>query len=151
MNFDEINKIYSHMRKAIYPNVKCVWNKVSTEEILIDRYLSSVDDNTTYKLLAMPFLVNAEEYLKRYKEKCIIYYNTPEPADGLMLFLHQISPSVHVHSRLFCWVENNEVYDYITCMVFHKKSEDAVKFIDSSFDIARKGNTEEKPAGFGFK
>ena len=151
MNFDEINKIYGHMRIAVYPNVKTVWN-TSTEEVLIDRYLSVIDDNRKYKLLCMPFLVDAESFLKRYSDNCIIYYNTPDPADGLMLFIHQISPTIHIHSRFFCWVENNEVHDYIAALVFHKDSSEAVKFIDSNFDIARQGNTEEREnSGFGFK
>lgn len=152
MNFDEINQIYEHMRKAVYPNVQSVWKEVSTEEVLIDKYLAIVDDNRKYKLLCMPFLVDAEKFLKRHKERCIIYYNTPDPADGLMLFIHQISPSVHVHSRFFCWIENNEVHDYLACLVFHKDSSLAVKFIDETFDLRRTGNTEEteKP-GFQFK
>jgi hypothetical protein len=150
MNFDEINKIYEHMRKSVYPNVQTVWKTVSTEEVVIDKYLSVIDDNRIYKLLALPFLVDAESFLKRYKERCIIYYNTPDPNDGLMLYIHQISPTVHLHSRYFCWVENNIVHDYIAGLVFHKNDKEAMEFIDSCFDLAKTGNTEEMrtPSGF---
>lgn len=152
MNFDEINKIYSHMRTVVYPNVKTVWDSVSTETVIIDKYLSVVDDNRVYKLLAMPYLVRPEDYLKRFKERCIIFYNTPDPGDGLVLFIHQISPSLHIHSRYFCWIENNEVHDYIACLVFHRESHEATQFIDANFDLARSGNTEEKiNAGFRVK
>lgn len=151
MNFDDINKIYTHMSQSIYPNVQTVWDNVSTEEVLIDRYLSSVDDNRLYKVIAVPYLMNAAKFLKAYKEKCVIFYNTPDPQDGLLLFIHQISPSVHVHSRFFCWVENNDIHDYLTSLVFHKKSDDAVNFINSSFQYARSGNTEERvKSGFQF-
>lgn len=150
MNFDDINKVYEHMRKAVYPNVQTRWDNVSTEDVLIDKYLSVIDDNRTYKLLAMPFLVSTEKFLKRYKDNCIIFYNTPDPADGLMLFIHQISPTLHVHSRFFCWVENKEVHDYLACLVFHKDSKDAVQFIDECFDLKQIGNTEECDEHPGF-
>lgn len=150
MNFDDINKIYEHMRSAVYPNVQTQWNNVSTEEVLIDRYLAVIDDNRKYKLLAMPFLVDAEKFLKRHKDNCIIFYNTPDPADGLMLFIHQISPTLHVHSRFFCWVENHEVHDYLACLVFHKDSNEAVSFIDSCYDLKQEGNTEEAAERPGF-
>jgi len=152
MNFDDINKIYEHIRVVVYPNVQCLWNNVSTEEILIDKYLSTIDDNRKYKLLAIPFLIDTELFLKRHKEQCIIYYNTLNPLDGLMLFIHQITPSLHIHSRLFCWIENNQVYDYITCLAFHKKdSSEAVKFIDDTFSIKCKGNTEDHRNSTGFR
>jgi hypothetical protein len=101
----------------------------------------------------MPFLVDSESFLKKYKERCIIFYNTPDPQDGLMLTVHQISPALHVHSRFFCWVENNEIHDYTACLLFHKDGEDAKEFLKDNFDIACTGNTEEKtsPGGFGFK
>lgn len=151
MNFDEINQIYTHMRKAVYPNVQSVWKEVSTEDMLIDKYLAVIDDNRKYKLLAMPYLVSAEKFLKRHKEQCIIYYNTPDPADGLMLFIHQISPSLHIHSRFFCWVEKDQVHDYLACLVFHKDSSEAVEFIDKTFDLRCEGNTEETDnPGFRF-
>lgn len=152
MNFDEINRIYNHMRLVVYPNVQSLWNTVSTETVIIDKYLSAIDDNQSYKLLAMPYLVKTEEFLKRFKENCVIFYNTPDPGDGLALFIHQISPTLHIHSRFFCWVENNEIHDYTACLVFHKESEEAVKFINDNFDLSRVGNTEEKTnAGFKFK
>lgn len=139
------------MRMKIYPNVKTVWKNVSTEEVLIDRYLSVVDDNRKYKLLCVPYLVDTESFLKRYKDRCIIFYNTPDPSDGLMLFIHQINPQLHIHSRFFCWVENGETYDYIASLVFHKDSQEALSFIDSNFDIRCEGNTEESSrVGFNF-
>jgi len=150
MNFDEINKVYEHMRTAVYPNVQTLWNTVSTEEVLIDRYLSVIDDNRKYKLLAMPFLVSPEKFLKRWKENCIIFYNTPDPADGLMLFIHQISPTLHIHSRFFCWVENKIVYDYLACLVFHKDHKEAIKFIDGCYDLRQEGNTEDSTEHPGF-
>lgn len=150
MNFNEINDVYLHMKKSVYPNVKTVWD-TSTETILIDRYLSVIDDNRTYKLLCVPYLMDSESFLKKYKEQCIIFYNTLNQADGLMLFIHQVSPTVHIHSRFFCWYENGRVRDYISSLVFYKNYEDAVKFIDENFVISRSGNTEENEnAGFGF-
>lgn len=140
------------MRKAVYPNVQTLWKEVSTEEVLIDKYLAVIDDNRKYKLLCMPYLINTEKFLQRYKDRCIIYYNTPDPGDGLMLFIHQISPTLHVHSRFFCWVEKEQVHDYLACLVFHKDSSEATKFIDGTFDLRQTGNTEETNSpGFQFK
>lgn len=139
------------MRNHIYPHVQSVWNDVSTEEVIIDKYLSIIDDNRKYKLLAMPFLVKSESFLKKHKERCIIFYNTPDPADGLMLTIHQISPSLHIHSRLFCWTESDEVHDYMTCLLFHKNSDEAVQFMNSNFELAREGNTEDKSHLTGFR
>lgn len=150
MNFDEINQIYEHIRNAVYPNVQTMWKNISTEEILIDKYLSIIDDNRKYKLLAMPYLLNTETFLKKHKQQCIIFYNTPDPADGLMLFIHQISPTLHIHSRLFCWVENKVVHDYLTSLVFHKDDKEAIKFIDDSFEFKQTGNTEESAEKPGF-
>jgi hypothetical protein len=150
MNFDDINKIYGKMKTDVYPHVKTVWQGVSTETVVIDRYLSIIDDSKDYKLLAVPYLIKSEEFLKQYKENCIIFYNTPDPNDGLMLFIHQITPTLHVHSRYFCWVENNEPHDYLSCLVFHKHYHDAVKFINDNFHFACKGNTAER-ATSGFK
>jgi hypothetical protein len=151
MNFDEVNNIYRHMRDKIYPNVQTVWHDVPTEEVLIDRYLSVIDDNRKYQLLCVPYVVDGELFFKRHKDQCIIFYNTPDPGDGLMLTIHQISPTLHIHSRFFCWVENKQVYDYVSSLVFFRKPDEALKFIDSNFDIAREGNTEENTnAGFNF-
>lgn len=150
MNFDDINKIYKHMCVAVYPHIQSPWN-VSTETILVDKYLSGFKDCDEYKLLCVPFLMKSEAFLKRYLKKCVVFYNTPDPADGLMLFIHQISPTLHVHSRFFCWVENNEVHDYTAAIVFYKDSDDALKFINGNFDIAREGNTEDRSDRSGFK
>lgn len=150
MNFDDINKIYEHMKTVVYPHVKTEWKDVSTEEVLIDKYLAVIDDNRKYKLLAMPFLVNTEKFLKEYKKNCIIFYNTPDPADGLMLFIHQISPSLHVHSKFFCWVENHKVHDYLACLLFHKDSKEAVDFMDKCYDLKQEGNTEDSEQKLGF-
>jgi hypothetical protein len=39
----------------------------------------------------------------------------------------------------------------VTNLVFFKKPDEALRFIDSNFDIAREGNTEENTnAGFNF-
>lgn len=84
MNFDEINMVYTHLKNDIYPNVQTLWNCVSTESVLIDKYLSVIDDNRTYQLLAVPYLINPKLFLKRHKNKCVIFYNTPDPKDGLM-------------------------------------------------------------------
>lgn len=151
MNFDEVNKIYTHMRDKIYPNVQTLWKDVSTEEILIDKYLSIIDDNRKYQLLCVPYVVDAEQFFKRHKDRCIIFYNTPDPGDGLMLTIHQISPTLHVHSRFLCWVENKQVHDYVTSLVFFRNPDEAIQFINSNFDIAKEGNTEENTnAGFNF-
>jgi hypothetical protein len=156
MNFDDFNKLYKYLESKIYPNVQCKWENVSTETILIDRYLSTVDDNRVYKLLTVPYLVEPESFLKRYKENCIIFYNTPEPKDGL-LFIHQLPPDnnyetyVHIHSRLFCWIENEKVHGYIQPSIFYKNYKDCLSFMKRNFDIAATGNTEEKVVGFNLK
>ncbi len=138
------------MSKVIYPNVQTVWKDVSTEEVLIDKYLSAVDDNRKYSLLAIPYCFDAEKFLRKYKERCIIYYNTPRLEDGLMLFIHQLSPTLHLHSRLFCTVEKNRVHDYISTLVFYRNHEDATKFIHEAFSLSKKGDTDDNPHG-GFK
>jgi hypothetical protein len=151
MNFDEINTIYKHIQTAVYPNVQTLWKKVSTEEVIIDKYLSIIDDNRIYKMLAIPFLVKPEAFFKKYKERCIIFYNTPDPSDGLLLSIHQISPTLHIHSRFFCWVDNKKLHDYLACLVFHKDVKEAVNFMNSNFDLACTSNTEdcgEKPGFF---
>lgn len=152
MNYDEINKVYQHMKAVVYPNVQTLWKNVSTEEVIIDRYLSVIDDARLYKMLAIPYLFRTEDFLKRYKERCIIFYNTPDPIDGLMLMIHQITPTLHIHSRLFCRVEscNGDVFDYTASLVFHKDSKEAVQFINDNQDLARQGNTEER-SNAGFK
>lgn len=152
MNFDEINTIFNHMKTEVYPNSQTVWDVVSTEEVIIDKYLSVIDDNRKYKLLALPYLLRTSDFLKKYKEKCVIFYNTPDPQDGLMLFIHQITPTIHIHSRFFCWVENGTVHDYLASLIFYKNSDEAIAFINNNFDLARTGNTEERVnSGFNLK
>jgi hypothetical protein len=147
MNFDDINKIYAHLRDNIYPYVKTVWN-TSTEDVLVDKYLSVIDDARKYQLICVPYLFNAELFFKKYYDNCIIFYNTVDPTDGLMLTIHQINPGLHVSSRLFCWVENGQSYDYLSSLLFYKNYTDAVDFIVKNEELKRVGNTEETKAGF---
>ncbi len=152
MNFDDVNSIYKHMRGNIYPNVQTLWKNVSTEQILMDKYLEGVGSVFSYSMLVVPFLIDAPRFLKDHKEKCIIFYNTPEPGAGLMLCIHQISPTLHMHSRYFCWIENTIIHDYMESLVFYKDHNDAIKFIDESFAYAKTGNTEETiKKGFQFQ
>lgn len=144
MNYNDINDIYTYMKDNVYPYVKTVWKDVSTEEILIDRYLAVIDDNTKYKLLAIPYLINPRLFYERFKDNCIIFYNTPDPGDGLLLTIHQITPTLHIHSRFFCWVEQSTVHSYLACLVFHREHQDALQFIHNNYDLRRIGNTEER-------
>jgi hypothetical protein len=68
-----------------------------------------------------------------------------------MLTIHQINPTLHVHSRLFCWVEHEITHDYVASLIFHKNHKDAIKFIDSNFDIKKTGNTEDTSDRAGFR
>ena len=144
MNYNEINKIYEYMKTDIYPHCNEQWDNISTEEILIDRYLSNIDDTRKYKLLAVPYLMKSDEFLKKFKRECIVTYNTIDPADGLLLFIHQIDVDLHLASRLFCWVENDKVQNYIASLIFHKNLIKAVKFVTDNSWLRCEGDTEER-------
>lgn len=150
MNFDEINKIYEYISTSVYPHLKCRWSKTVTSELVVDKYLSIIDTDPNYQLLAVPYLFDPLLFLKKFVDNCIIYYNTTDPSDGLMLILHQMAPKLHVHSRLVAWVENDVVHSYLTSLVFHKNGEDAIKFMNDNSGLKKHGNTADRKSG-GFK
>lgn len=143
MNYTDINKIYTHMKTEIYPHVHSPWKNVSTETCVIDKYLSAIGDNRTYKLLAIPYLIKPNNFLKKHKDRCVIFYNTPDPKDGMMLTVHQITPTLHIHSRYFCWVEKDIVLDQLSCLIFTRESSDGINFINDTFELALTGNTDD--------
>jgi len=150
MNFDDINAIYEHTSKTVYPYVKSVWTDVSTEGQLIGRYLISLKQraDTDYKSFFVPYMFDTRLFLEKYTKQCIIYYNTTNPADGQMLFIHQLSPTVHLHSRYSCWMEHNRVHDYTASIIFTTDYDNAIKFVNENYNLRKTGNTENKDLGF---
>ncbi len=146
MNYDDFNLIYKYEKEHIYPNIQCIWNKVSSPEASMDGYLLAIgDDPHRYKYLSIPYFMKPDDFLKKYKDNCIIFSSPSNPQEGTMAFIHQINPRVHLFSRLYCFIDKNKVHGYIVSGCLYKDYNEAIKFIDQSFDLAQTGSTDETP------
>jgi hypothetical protein len=152
MNYNALNQVAEYIEKEIYPLCKPHSSDFCKSfDTYINRVCRSNDGYLNYNLLSLHFAVSPVEFLKHYQNKLMYVSNTSDPNLGMMVYTHQISPTFHSLSRLYCWVENHVVYSHLFIMVAHNNFDEFVEFSKECRKMACSGNTEENhSAGFKF-
>ena len=155
MNYDTFNKIQTFWRSNIFPYLKqhVVINTFS-DYITRFAHLPSgkwIKDHEKFNIVRVHMFIDPVKYLKHFEKKCVTFYTPPKVEEGSYKIIHQISPTLHVESTLWMWVEREEIQSYLSLVACLHKDSEYVKFLDVIDEFAMTGDTE-KPItnGFGF-
>jgi len=150
MNFDSINKVYDYFRSEILPHLN--WS-INVSDF--SNYLSTMSSvpsckwlKTEGKVFPINYLINPSEFVKKYHKKCVAFFPSNDPKDGMVQIIYQISPNFHVFARLYNWIEQENMESYLSIVVVFEKKEDFVNFYDENKPMRLSGNTYKKLAGF---
>lgn len=149
MNYDHLNKVHDYWVKEILPNLSHHIAINSFDDYLkqmsilpCGKWLKEFD---SVKIVRVPFSVDPAEFSKVYKEHCVAYCCPSKPEDGLHRIIYQLSPTFHIESAVWIWVENEIVQSYMSLFICFKDREELLKFFDAVLPMRRTGNTEENP------
>ena len=148
MNYDQLNQVYDFWRKDILPNLSHKFTVDSFNEYLKRfSFLPSgkwLKDMEKVKLNRIGFAVDSKKFAKQYKDCCVAYNAPMKPEDGLQRIIYQISPTLHVESSLWIWIEKNELQQYTSLFAAYHDEEEFLVFVDDLYKKMRKeGNTED--------
>ena len=154
MNYDHLNKISDYWSDKILPHLTCYFSIQSFDDYLKEfsfgnsgqwlRYLNKV------RLQKALFVVDPEQFVKKYAGHCITHSTPAKPEDGFHRFIYQISPTLHVEGALWVWIEHELVQAHMSLFSCFKDEKEYLKFIRDIHSIRKSGNTEDKPVAGGF-
>lgn len=154
MNYDNLNTIYKHWRKDIYPHLACHMTITSFDDYVKRfSFLSSgkwLRDWDCAKLSRLGFAVNLEKFVKKYKDHCVSFSAGGKPEEGIQRIVYQISPTLHVEATVWMWMENDILQSYASLIACYHKEDEFLHFFDAVYSIRKEGNTEEKETAGGF-
>lgn len=110
-----------------------------------------IRDHEKFNIVRVHSFVDPIKFLKHFEKKCVTYYTPPKVEEGPYKIIVQVSPTLHVESTLWMWIEREELQSYLSLVVcFHKEAEYA-KFLDIIAEFVMTGDTEKPTSGgFGF-
>lgn len=118
-------------------------------------YLSRVSEapscrwiRSELKVFPINYFFNPVEFVKKYEKKCIMFSPIPNPQEGAIMMVYQISPTLHIGARLFHWIEQDKVWAYLTVACAYRNHEEYLTFFDENKTLRMTGNTEERTTGF---
>lgn len=154
MNYDHLNQVHEYWRNDIFPHLVHRYPVVSFEDYLRRfSFLPSckwIQKMERVKLARVPFAINPQEFVKKYKSHCITYNTPAKPEDGIQRVIYQMSPTLHFEAGLWVWIENKVVNSYIMIFVCYNEEKEYLSFIDELYSMRRTGNTEDKTSLPGF-
>lgn len=100
---------------------------------------------TTYgKVFNLTYMVNAEKFVQKYKDKFVFLIPLTNPNEGVAGFVYQMSPDLFLFGRLYTWIEHEKLNSYMVCQIYFHNLEDYMKFYDDNIELRLSGNTEER-------
>ena len=155
MNYDHCNQVHEFWRKKIFPHLVHVHTSTSFDDYLRKfSFLPSgkwIKDLEKLKLTRVPFAVDPEALVKKYKDACVTYNAPLKAEDGVQRVIYQISPTLHLEAAFWVWIENKILQSYASILICYHEEEEYLKFVDEMWTIRREGNTEDKPTLPGFR
>ena len=154
MNYDNLNKIHEFWRKTVLPRLKHIQNISSFDDYLKRfSFLPSgkwLQDGEKIKLARVAFAIDMDKFTEEYAKNCVAYNSPSKTEDGFQRAVYQISPTLHVESAFWIWMENDKVQSYMTAFCCYHDEKEYFKFMDALYEIRMQGNTEDtkKPPGF---
>lgn len=152
MNYNHINYISDYWEKHIFPNLHHHMMVSSFNDYL--KVMSGLPScawmQESIKSTRIPFVVDPNKFVKEYANKCVAYANTNKPEDGLQRIIYQISPTLHLETALYVWVENEEVNAYLAMLACFKTEKELKHFFDDIRPMKMTGDTEETRIKAGF-
>lgn len=154
MNYDNCNKIQEYWRKKLSPFIHHNFTVTSFDDYLKRfSFLPSgkwLRDMECVKLSKLSFAVDPERFIKKYHDRCVTYNCPIKLEDGFQRIIYQISPTLHLESGVWLWVEHEYVQSYISLLICYNNEDEYSDFINEIWKIRREGNTEDKPTQAGF-
>ena len=154
MNYDQVNRVYAHLRDDLLPHLSHN-QTVSGFEDYIKRfsYLPSgkwIRDLEWVKFVQLSFVVDSKKFAEKYRDKCVVHNSPIQPNEGLQHAIYQFSPKVHASAGFWAWIEHDNLFYYTSlffCIGDKKEFDDLVAEL---WEIHQEGNTEEKSPAVGF-
>lgn len=151
MNYDHLNKVHDHWVNDVFPNLSHHMAITSFDDYLkqisvlpCGQWLRELD---SVKILRVPFVVNPEKFSSAYKKQCVAYCCPSKPEDGMHRIIYQISPTLHIETAYWAWIEEEKVQSYMSMFACFQCEKELIKFFKDITPMRREGNTEEKEKG----
>lgn len=153
MNYDHINQIHDFVEKEYRPLLRNIYQAPSFQDYLrklsYTKPLKWLRDIDEVKFARPMIALDPIQFATINQAKCVTAYPPAKPDEGVLRAIYQLSPSFHVETVLWAWVENNILNHYLTFIACYKNAEEYTKFVADVEPIRRSGNTEQRQ-GPGF-
>jgi len=152
MNYDHIHMTYEFWDTNIRPNIRQLAPLQTFDFYLKEFSLTNsgkwLRDSVNVKLFRPPIAIEPETFLSKYKDKCVVYNPPFKPEEGQGRIIYQLSPTFHMETTFWAWIENNVLHSYGSCFICYTNDEELKTFLDDIKPFMRKGNTEDRNSGF---
>lgn len=148
MNYDHINQIHDFLEKEYRPLLRSVYAAPSFQEYLrklsYTKTLKWLRDIDQVKFSRPQMALDPIAFAKKFQNKCVSAFPPGKPEEGVYKAIYQLSPSFHMESVLWAWVENNVLNNYVTFIACYQDDDDYSKVITELEPLRRTGNTEQR-------
>ena len=152
MNYDHVHMTYEFWETVLRPNVRQLIQLQTFDSYLKEFSLTKsgrwLRNAVNVKLLRPPLAVDPEQFLKEYKDKCVLFHPPGRPEDGMGRAIYQLSPTFHLEVSFWAWIETNKLHSYVSIFVCYTDEEELSEFLKKVKPMCRTGNTEDRNGGF---
>lgn len=146
MNYNHLNTTHEYWENELFPHLQHNF-VVSSFDDYLKRFASLpsgkwLRDMESIKLLRIPFVVDPSQFLKTYKKNCVTYCTPTKVEDGVHRIIYQISPTLHIETALWMWIEKNVLNSYLSMFACFHNDLEIKKFFASIDSMKRTGDTD---------